>query len=299
VTSEAGAARIHEAGFQRYDGPRRGVNSAMYTLAIHAVQRVLGIKRSIWNKILPAAAIALAFIPAFVFVGLAAFLPESLIEEGILPDYWEYYGFSFTAVVIFTAFVAPEVLCTDRRSGMLSLYLASPLTRDTYLLAKGLAVMAVVLVVTIGPSLFLLLAYTVEGAGPDNVGDFLVLLLRIVVAGIGVALVPVTLSLAVSSFTTRRAMASAGIVMVIIISIIAVSALIEEAGWSDNFGALAVGIIPFELAGDIFGEPPSVTNESDDDIIMSTWVVMVSNVGWAALFSGITWWRYRNLEVER
>ena len=299
MSSPPGSARIHEAGFQRYDGPRRGVNWAMLTLALHAVQRVLGIKRTIWNKILPAAVILLAFIPAFVFVGLAAFLPEDLIAQGILPDYWEYYGFSFTAMYLFAAFVAPEVLCTDRRSGMLSLYLASPLTRNTYLLAKAIAVIGVVLVVTIGPSLFLLLAYTFEGAGPDNIGDFLILLGRIIAAGIGVALIPVTLSLMVSSFTTRRAMASAGIVVVIIISITVASALIEGAGWPDNFGALALGVIPVELAVDIFGEPPSETNESEGDPIMSTWVVVIANIAWASLFAAITWWRYQRIVVER
>ena len=41
------------------------------------------------------------------------------------------------AVLVFVAFVAPEVLCPDRRTGMLGLYLASPLTRDTYLVGKA------------------------------------------------------------------------------------------------------------------------------------------------------------------
>ena len=60
-----------------------------------------------------------------------------------LPTYGEYYGFIVSAIIVFVAFVAPEVLCTDRRTGMLGLYLASPLTRDTYLLAKAIAVAVV------------------------------------------------------------------------------------------------------------------------------------------------------------
>ena len=48
----------------------------------------------------------------FTFGGVA---PEDLVRAYV--------------VLVFTAFVAPEILCTDRRSGMLGLYLASPLRR--------------------------------------------------------------------------------------------------------------------------------------------------------------------------
>ena len=155
-------ARIHDSGYRPYDGERFGVSSAMASLFVHALQRVLGLKRRMGNKILPVVTIALAYIPAIVFIGLAACLTEDLIREQILPDYFEYYGFVTLAILLFAAFVAPEVLCTDRRTGMLSLYLASPLTRDTYLLAKASSVLAVLWTVTLGPLLLLLIAYTLS-----------------------------------------------------------------------------------------------------------------------------------------
>ena len=47
--------------------------------------------------------IGLAYIPAIVFIGLAAFLQEDLIREAILPEYFEYYGVIGFAILLFTA----------------------------------------------------------------------------------------------------------------------------------------------------------------------------------------------------
>ena len=89
----------------------------------------------------------------------------------MLPSYSDYYGYVTAAIVVFTAFVAPELLCSDRRDRMLGLYLASPLTRDTYLLAKAAAVMAVLGLVTLGPPLFMLLARTDRRHGARRSGS--------------------------------------------------------------------------------------------------------------------------------
>ena len=89
----------------------------MLTVVKHSIQRSLGIKRTIWQKVLPAFTIAISFIPAIVYIGLAALIPADNRPDDLLPSYAEYYGFITTGLVVFTSFVAPEVLCTDRRTG--------------------------------------------------------------------------------------------------------------------------------------------------------------------------------------
>ncbi len=120
-------ARILDRGYRRYDGPRLGVRGAVRSLAWHSALRALGLRRTFWAKLLPLASVGIAYVPALVFVGVAALLPAALTEGGgLLPDYADYYGFISAAIVLFVALVGPEVLCPDRRHRMLGLYLASP-----------------------------------------------------------------------------------------------------------------------------------------------------------------------------
>ena len=65
-----------------------------------------------------------------MFVGVAALIDDPRVRRDVIPSYGQYYGFIVSALIVFAAFVAPEALCPDRRTGLLGLYLASPLTRD-------------------------------------------------------------------------------------------------------------------------------------------------------------------------
>ena len=122
-------ARILDRGYRRFDGPRRGRWGAVRSLARYSVLRALGLRRTPWAKLLPIASVLIAYLPAAVFVGIAALLPDQIQRQtDIIPTYAEYYGFITAAIVLFVALVGPEVLCPDRRNGMLGLYLASPLS---------------------------------------------------------------------------------------------------------------------------------------------------------------------------
>ena len=163
-----------------------------------------------------------------IFVGITAFLPAARILDDILPSYGEYVGETTMALALFASLVAPESLCTDRRTGMLDLYLAGPLDVKRYLAAKWAAVAGVMLVMTVGPQLFLLVSYSVVNAGP-SLGDAPLLLLRIVVSGVGVALFYTAVAMGVSSLTTRRAVAAVATVLVLLVPTRSRSALRSRA----------------------------------------------------------------------
>ena len=257
---------------------------------------VLGLKRAARHKILPALVLVISFIPAIVFVGMAAFLPTSLLEDDILPSYAEYYGFILTSIFLFASFVAPEAISTDRRTGMLALYLASPLNRTTYVVSKMAAVATVLLTITLLPEVFLLVAYAIEGAGPSGIDGFLETLARIVVAGVLVALYFSTLTSAVSSFTPRRGIASAAIVILLLVPGIVTESLLQATDVADEIDLLNLSALPFRAAQWLLdGEAGS---ERGIEQVSGPLAALIT-LGATLLFGLVTWWQYQRLEVER
>lgn len=288
-------ARIIDQGWRAYDGERRGPGGAVRSLAWHSTLRALGLRRTFWAKALPIASVTIAYLPAAVFVGIAALVPDEVRGEidALNPDYSSYYGFITAAIVLFVAAVGPEVLCPDRRNGVLGLYLASPLTRDTYLLAKVLAVLPVLALVTLGPPLLLLVGYTLTDAGPDGFLGFLEVLLKVTASGIAVSAVYTALSLAASSFTDRRAVASGGIILFLFASHTAIVALVEATELDQRLFLLNLFVLPFELTTRIYGD------SNDEALELTTASLVAANLAWVLLCGWVLRWRYQRLRVTR
>jgi ABC-2 type transport system permease protein len=296
MSGEQGA-RIFDVGYRSYDGPRSAPAWALVTVWRHTLQRVLGLHRSFRHKVLPAIALVIAFLPALIFAGIAAFLPVDPILEDILPTYGEYVAYIATALALFASFVAPESLCTDRRSGMLDLYLAGPLDVKRYLGAKWAAVAVVMLTMTVGPQLFILVAYTVEGAGPP-LRDTPLLLLRIAVSGIGVALFYTAVAMGVSSLTTRRAVAAVATVLVLLVPSIAVGTAVESGGAPDELALLTPGVAT-EYAWRVFDEVRAPFEVDTAIERLSTELVVAGLCGWIVLGAGVCWVSYRRQGARR
>lgn len=292
--SDGDGTRLLGSPLAPYDGPREVPGGAIRAVWADSTRRALGIRRSVGAKVIPIGTLVLTFIPAVVFVGLAALLPDNLVTEGILPSYADYYGFVTSAVVLFAAVVAPEVLTRDRREGLVGYYLAGPLTRVTYLATKAAAVGAVLATATVGPSLLMLVAFTLEGSGPPGPADVVVLAARIAGAGLAVAAFFTAVSMAASALTDRRAAASAGVLAVLVGSTIVVGTLVESLGWSPGLVGLSGLAGPAELVQRIFGE----TSEGRT-ATAATWAVVAGQVAWIGASVAAVGWRYRRLDPAR
>jgi ABC-2 type transport system permease protein len=285
-------ARLFDLGYRAYDGPRERPARAILTLALFTMRRVLGLGRGGRHKVLPAITLAIAYLPALTSVAFSV-LANNIVATDLI-TYGDYMFIIGSALALFAALVAPEALCPDRRSGMLGLYLAGPLDRNRYLLAKALGVLAVMLLITVGPLLFMLAANVIAGFGP-SAGETPKLLLRIAAAGLVTALLYTSLSMAVSSFTTRRAAAAVAVVLLLLVPASVVRPAID-AGAPNALDLLSFPFVVFDLSYRIFGEQP---DDGAPVRELATWVV-AAGVG-AAIAAGalVCWIRYRRIEAFR
>lgn len=290
VSASSDDARIFDRGYRRYDGERRSAQGAIFTLYLATLQRILGIRRGAKAKILPVLVIVISYLPAIAFIGIASLFPKALLDN--LPGYHEYYGYVIAAILLFASFVTPEALCPDRRYRILGVYLASPLTRFTYVVAKLGAVLTVLATVTIGPPLLLVIARSLLDAGPA-LNDLPALVGRILVSGSMMSLYYGSLALAVASFTSRKGFASAGFVLLSIMTQAVGGILGDNPSGirQKSAGIISIVTAPFDLVQRIFGESPV----SD----ASTALVFVVVAATVATCLAVLVVAYRRLEVTR
>ncbi len=294
------AARILDRGYRAYDGPRSGVRGAMRSVGVQSIQRVLGLKRSFWTKIVPVVTVFIAYVPAIVFIGLAVLVPGDILQPGETSEYAEYYGVISAAILVFAAFAGPEVLCPDRRTGMLGLYLASPLDRDTYLVSKGLATVFLLSLVTLGPALLLLVGYTAAGAGPDGPGEWALMFARLTAAGLAFAVFYAVVTLAISSTTTRHAVATVSIIIILLASSTAANYLVEVVEAPAYAGLLSSFEVPMETVARIYGE--TLQSDTGEDSLLEpvpTWALALGYLTWTVGLGAFIRFRYHRLDVTR
>jgi ABC-2 type transport system permease protein len=289
---DGGDARIIDRGYRRYEGDRTGVRGAMAAVVRHSLQRSLGLRRTVWAKVFPIVAVALAYVPAIVFIGIIALFPRRDTVGLILPTYGDYYGFVISAIMLFTASVAPEVMCTDRRTGMLGVYLAAPLDRRTYLASKALAIAAAISLVCIGPPLLMLVANVLQSSGPEGIAGIAGTTFDVLATGVTLTLLFTGLTMGITSLTDRKWVASASIVLLYLISL-SVAGSFEASGAPEGINGLAPTLLAVELAQRLHGEYSPIMYTVPNVTVWAWWAV------WTFGGFGLAWYRLKSLPVTR
>lgn len=287
------SVRLHEQGYRRYEGARHGVGGAMASTVRHTVRYTLGLRRRARSKLLPWGVIAVSYLPAIGFVAATLLLPVTLrrVVGQVLPGPEAYLGGIIFLVYLAAAIAGPAALCRDRRSGALALYLASPLSRDTYLAAKAAAAVGFVAAVTVVPPLIYVLGTVIVGAGPDGVVAVVRTVAQAIGSGLALALLFGALSLAAASLSDRTGAAAGTIVVYLVISGAVVGTTVFALDAPDALVLLDVNQVAARTVAGFYGE--------GQDGAVPTWAVFASLAAWIGAFGGFARWRYRRLAVTR
>ena len=292
---------VFDIGYQHYEGPREGRNRSRYAVYKDGLKISLGIGRGARAKILP-----WMFIGALMLIGagmaFAAITIDRLAGDGTaesvgLPTHSDFYGIASIIMFIFAAISAPELLCPDRRDGVINLYLVRPLTGSDYIVARWAAFMTIMLMVAWLPQVILMTGLTLGSSDSleylkDNWQD----VPKFLGAGAALATYSGTIAMLVSGFTTRRAYASVFMVGLFTVSTPFTFGLAQELGgtagkWLSMFN---LSNIPMHVNDAIFNATSGVTADAPA-AEFDTWILVGWFFLWTLLPASILWARYRRL----
>lgn len=294
---------VFDIGYRPYAGPREGRRRARLAVFKDGVRAALGLGRGARAKILPWLFIGILSAIATV-MAIVAGAAERLGGEGTaaragLPSHSDFYGIASIIVFVFAALVAPELLCRDRREGVLQLYLVRPLTGSDYVMARWAAFLAVMLVAVWLPQLILFLG--LAGGDPvplTYVRQHWMDVPRFLLSGLALAVYITTLALLTASFTTRRAYAAVFLVGLFVITTPFTVGIADEVGgaagrWISMFNLTN---IPVHVNDVLFGTPSEITEDAParelGPVILVAWYF-----AWTLVPGAVLWWRYRRLSA--
>jgi ABC-2 type transport system permease protein len=233
VSGAVSTGAVYDRGYRPYDGPRGGRRAATAALFRTSLRRAIGLRRPWRQKVAPAVLLGIAVIPAVVNVGIAYLTRDTPAEGFQFITYREYLGVS-SALLLFVALVAPDIVCPDRRQRVLPLIFARPLTGRDYGLAKVGAIFTCVFAFSFLPQVVLYVGQMLVSDGAlDYLSDNTAVLWQVPVAATALALFYSVLGVAVASLTGRRIVAGATLLGITLVSS-AVSGILVDVDGGDT-----------------------------------------------------------------
>lgn len=233
IPVQARSGAVYDRGYRPYDGPRGGRRAATFGLYKATLRRALGIRRSWRQKVAPFVLLAVVTVPAIVEVGIGYVTRNNQGEDQFsIITYRDYVGVS-SALLLFVALTAPDIICPDRRQRVLPLMFARPLTGADYVWAKLGAMVTILFAFSFVPQIVLFVGQTLVAKGAlTYVQDNAEVLWKVPVAVLVMSVYYSVVGLALSAITSRRIAAGATIIGFFLVTT-TVSALL--VGETDGF----------------------------------------------------------------
>jgi ABC-2 type transport system permease protein len=292
---------VFDIGYQRYTGKREGRQRARTAIFKDGLRAAFGLGRGGRAKVLPFFFIgvltAIALVMALIAGAAERIGGPGTAEKAHLPTHADYYGIASIIMFVFAALVGPELLCRDRRDGVINLYLVRPLTGSDYIISRWTAFLAVMTAAAWLPQVILFLGLSMGDPKPvEYLGHHWQDVPKFLLAGFGMAAYATTLALLTASFTTRRAYASVFLVGLFIITVPFTVGLASEIGgtagqWISMFNLTN---IPVHVNDLIFGHVSEVTRDAPARKL-AAWVRVAWYFAWTIVPGAVLWSRYRRL----
>lgn len=233
---------IHDIGYRPYAGPRLGELAVARSLFVTGLRNCFGLGRSTRSKVLPFLLFFVMLLPALILV---AVMVQAELDEQLLP-YSRYAMVTQLVISVFVASQAPALISGDLRFRTITLYLARPLRRSTYVLVRFASLSAAVFVLVIAPITLMYVGGLLADLpiGRES-SDFL----PAAVAALILAMVLAALSALVCAVTPRRGIAVAAVIVVLLVSytVVATIQVIAVQEQSSTLAQLVGLFSPFTL----------------------------------------------------
>jgi ABC-2 type transport system permease protein len=294
----AGRGAVYDRGYRPYEGPRGGRGAATFALYKASIRRALGLRRSWRQKVAPFVLLAVVTVPAIVNVGIGYVTRDRVANRIEIVNYREYVGVS-SALLLFVAIVAPDVVCPDRRQRVLPLMFARPLTGADYVIAKVGAIASILAAFSLLPQVVLYVGnMLVSNSALDYLRGHTDVLWKVPVAVILLAVYYAVIGVAIASLTDRRIVAGACVIGLFLVTSIAAGILVGADYQREGGSAWAVVnvlALPLYLRDVVFlgqvGGRSQLNEVPNGGLLAAAVYVAVLLIGGTTLL-----WRYRWVE---
>lgn len=246
VGNDRGA--VYDRGYRPYEGERGRRGAATSALYKASIRRALGIRRSWRQKFAPFVLLGVVTIPAIVNVGIGYVTRDRVADNKIeIITYHDYVGVS-SALLLFVALVAPDVMCPDRRQRVLPLMFARPLTGIDYVTAKVGAIGSILFAFSFLPQVVLFVGnMLVSDSAYHYFTGHLDILWKVPLSVLILAIYYAVIGVAIASLTDRRIVAGAAVIGLLLITSISSNVIIGERRPGHGSPAAVVNVLRVPL----------------------------------------------------